>query len=158
VSKLFLLTTVLMTIPCSFLVLFISLSLQRVVVPLNRLGLAAVVAGLALSFFRLLPVPFGLHTLLYFVLIILLVRYLSGGRWAMAVMGSLLTSVLSAIGEGLIAVPVISSMGYTLVDTLSSPWLTLLGGWIGNSLLVLLSLYLWIGRGGAMPGGPAHEG
>jgi hypothetical protein len=139
--EMFLVTTVLLAIPTSMLVLFCCFGMQGMWLPLGRLTTYGGLAGLSLSLFRLVPVP-GLHSLLYILLIILLVRYVSGGKWSMAVLGALLTSVLTAVGEGLIGVPIISAMGVALVDTLTNPWWTLAGGWIGNSLLVVLALYL----------------
>lgn len=137
-----LIQTLLLFVPANILALYAALGIQGRYLPLRRLAAFGLLAGTAMGLFRAIPGPIGLHMPLQVLLLIGLVRYLSGGRWSMAVLGVLVTQLLGIVGEGLVAVPVLALAGIPLNAVFQDVWLGILGGWLGNILLILLCGYL----------------
>ncbi len=135
-----------LNIPSNILALYAALSLQKRSVPTPTLLGYGALAGVALTVFRALPGPFGMHVPLQAILLTVLIKHVSRGRWSMAVLGTLVTHLLNVIGEGLVGVPVMVSLGFSLAETLNNPLLTLAGGWMANTLTLLLCLYFFVQR------------
>jgi hypothetical protein len=142
----FLTITLFLTIPFSMVVLYTGLGLQGVCLPLRQLLPYAAAIGSVLAAFRVLPVPFGLHSLVYLCLVAVSLRRLHPGRLSMVILTSLLTSVIAAVGEGLVSMPVLTLLGVPINQVTSDPWYAVLGGWLGNSLVVAVAIYLMIRR------------
>lgn len=125
---------------------------MQVRLPLRRVLLWGALPGILIPFLRAIP-PFGVHVPIALLIHVLLLRYLSRGKWAMCLLGALLPNLLMVVAEGLISLPVIyGMMGLTLAEGLQSPWVTLAGGWLSNIFVVLVCAYFcWKNR----TGGPA---
>ena len=142
----------LLFIPANLLALYGALAIQGFHLPTKRLVAYGLFAGIAMGLFRQIPGPVGLHMPLQVLLLIGLVRYLSGGRWSMAVLGVLVTQLLGIVGEGLVAVPVLAAAGIPLNEVMQNTWLSVVGGWLGNSLLIVLCGYLLVRQHRQDPG------
>lgn len=138
--------TLLMTVPFSVIVLYVCLSVQDTHLETRRLLPYAAVLGTLLSIFRILPIPFGLHTLVYILLLILSLYRLARGRLSMIILSALLTSVLAAVGEGLVSMPILTVLNVSLDQLHTDPWTALLAGWLGNSLIVAVAGYFALRR------------
>lgn len=139
-----LLTTALLAIPENFLQLYVALRLQGVSVPFRRLAAYSTLAAVVLKASRLLPWPFGLHVPLHAVLMIMLIRYLAQGSWMMSLIGALAAQLLIAIGEGLVAVPLMHALRYTYKDVLTNPFLNVAFGYVADSILMIVAGYCWV--------------
>lgn len=137
-----LIPTLLLHIPTCTLWLYAGLGMDGRRVALRRLLASGAAAGLLLAAYRAIPWPFGLHFVAITATQVVLFRRLGGG-WGRSLFAILVTNILIALGEGLVAVPVLALLQIPLHRALASPWLTLLGGWLGNSLLVLYCLWLY---------------
>ncbi len=138
-------TLVFLFIPANVLALYAGVALQGKRVPAVRLLLFGAAAGLALSLARSLPGPFGVHAILQTLLLLVLLRLLTNGKWSMVLIGTLLPQLLTAIGEGLIAAPImVGVLGLSLAEIVASPGHVIVAGWLGNILLVLLCLILYV--------------
>lgn len=147
-----LIQTLLLFIPANILAIYGSLGIQGCYLPVRRLVGYGLLAGTAMGLFRAIPGPVGMHMPLQGILLIGLVRYLSGGRWSMAVLGVLVTQLLGIVGEGLVAVPLLALAGIPLHEVFQNTWLGVIGGWLGNTLLIVLCGYLLVRQGRMGPG------
>jgi len=138
-----LLTTLLLAIPENFLQLYVALSLQGATVPLRRLAGYASLAAVALKVLRLLPWKFGLHVPFHAALMVVLIRHLTRGPWTFCLIGALVGQLLVAIGEGLVAAPLLQVLRIPLSEALSSPWLNIAFGYVADTFLFLVAGYLW---------------
>lgn len=138
-----LLTTLLLAIPENFLQLYVALSLQGATVPFRLLAGYASLAAVVLKLLRLLPWPFGLHVPLHAALMVVLIRHLSRGSWTMSLIGALVGQLLVAIGEGLVAAPLMQVLRLTYNEALSSPLLNIAFGYVADTFLLLASGYVW---------------
>lgn len=141
-----LLQTFLVHIPTVMLSLFCISAMQGIPVENRRLLAHSTVGGAALTLFRNLPGPPGLHVPLTLFMLIFLSRMMTHGRWSMIVLGVLFTLLLTGVGEGLLALPVLAYQGYSVERVLASPFLIVLASWIGNVPLIAFFVYLILRR------------
>lgn len=139
-----LLQTFLVHIPTVLLSLLCIAAMQGVKVEPRRIGAYSIVGGAALTLFRNLPGPPGLHVPLTMVMLIALSRMLTHGRWPVVVLGVLITLLLTGVGEGLLALPLLTYQGLSVEQILASPVLTMLATWIGNVPLIGFFIYLYV--------------
>lgn len=140
----------LLFIPTNVLGLYAAAGIQGKYPPLRTLLIYGSVAGVLTAVFRAIPGLFGLHAPLIALSLIIMVRYITRGTWGMAVMGTLMCQVAAIIAEGLIVVPFFSFLGLTLATSLQKLGTALLGGWLGNVVLLLLVLTVYL-RGRKQP-------
>ena len=130
--------TLLLNIPTSILNLYAALSMQGLFVPLRTLAKFGAICGILLTIYRNVSIPFPTHIILYGITLVLLLKYLSKASWGMAVLCGLAAHLINAVGEGLITAPVFMAMGISLQNAVSNQWLVILGGWLGNLLLIMI--------------------
>lgn len=141
-----LLQTFLVHIPTVYISLYCIAALQGLYPERNRLLAFGTVGGGALTLFRHLPGPPGLHVPLAMIMLIVLSRQLTHGRWSLIVLGVLATLLLTGVGESLLALPLLGLRGLSVDTILANPFLTMTATWIGNLPLVAMSVYFYLRR------------
>lgn len=136
-----LLVTLLLLIPSNLLALYVGLTMQGRTLSFGRLAAAGALLGAALGVLR--TVAFGLHTPLSALLLVLAIQYLSRGRWPVSILAGLVIQVSTVIVEALLVVPILSVAHIPLQTALSSPWLTILFGYLSNLPVCGLALFGW---------------
>jgi hypothetical protein len=140
----------LLFIPTNVMGLYVAAGIQGTYPPLRTLLMFGSLAGVLTAVFRAIPGLFAFHTPLIALTLIIMVRYITRDTWGMAVLGTMICQVAAIIGEGLIGVPLISTLGFTLAQSIKSVWLTAVGGWLSNTVLLLLVLAVYL-RGRKQP-------
>jgi hypothetical protein len=138
----------LLFIPTNVMGLYVAAGIQGKYPPLRTLLIYGSVAGVLTAVFR--AWAFGVHAPLIALTLIIMVRYITRGTWGMAVMGTLMCQVAAIIAEGLIVVPLFTILGVTLAASLQKLGTALLGGWLGNVLLLLMVVAVYL-RGRKRP-------
>lgn len=161
------LTVFLISFPEEIMISALGLSLVRIRVPWGRVLACALLQAIASYCIRLLPIPFGVHTLvqaLVFALILGLVLHLP---YRVSLVAMLLSITIYAAIEALAVPVVLERTGIPLEQILADPWLRiecfLPQGLVALALLVAilvtkfylidLSIYQARGPGGEQPVG-----
>jgi hypothetical protein len=140
----------LLFIPTNIMGLYVAAGIQGKYPPLRKLAIYGSLAGVLTAVFRAIPGPFGLHAPLIALTLIIMIRHITGGTWGMAVLSILSCQVAAIIAEGLIVVPLFDVLGLTLAAALQQLGPALVGGWLGNVVLLLLVLIVYL-RGRKRP-------
>jgi hypothetical protein len=138
--------TLFLNVPTSYMALYASLSILGCWVPNKKLLILSTFAGVAMSILRYFLGKFALHSLFYTIFMIFLVRYLTRSKWHYAVFSVLFVSVIVGIGEGLLSFPILSLLGISSREALTSPVAFLIGGWISNTILGVFCLFFYVKR------------
>ncbi|MBC7347793.1 MAG: hypothetical protein H5U00_10165 [Clostridia bacterium] len=138
-----LLALFLQSMPEEFIVIALGLLLVGYRPPLARLVPVAVLSATASYFIRALPFPFGVHTLIFVAVTVVLVWLILRITWRRAVLAVLLGVTLLALVEG-IAIPVITGLtGLSMAQVMSSTWLRILVPWPHMASLGILAWCCW---------------
>lgn len=117
------LTVFLISFPEEIMISALGLSLVRIRVPWGRVVGCAILQAIASYAIRLLPIPFGVHTLvqaLVFALIIGLILHLP---YRVSLVAMLLAITIYAAIEALAVPIVLERTGLALEQILANPWL-----------------------------------
>ncbi len=126
------------------LMAYCSLSLLRLRIPLFRLLVIGVVSGLAVYLLRGLyaytGIPFGSHTLVMILVMVLLYRYVARIEWGVGTVAALLGFILVQLSEACLLVPVTGLFKMSIDQILANVWLHILLGWLVELPVVVLAL------------------
>ena len=86
--------------------------------------------------YNFFSIPFGTHTIILVILLILFHRFLSGVNWGIAVAASLIGMILVLLG-GTVSQLLVKGLGLTGEQILGNPWLHVLMGSIENVFLFI---------------------
>lgn len=138
------LTTILLNIPTATLTLYVGLGIQNRFISFRKLFLFGLLSGVLVTFYRYLPIPFGLHIPLYSLTLIIILHYLSNNTWSMSIFCGMAAHLISAIGEVLIVAPVLLVKGISLRTAIESPRSIIIAGWLGNIILIVIACIMFI--------------
>jgi len=128
------------SIPESFLVCWLGLSLVNERTDLRKVGVAAVLAALVSFVVRRLPVSYGIHSLVHLLVLVLLLFVLGRISLGRSFLAVVLGAMCLALVE-MVNVPVFCRVtGLSLADIISNPWMRIA---MGIPELTLLGLMVW---------------
>lgn len=123
---------------------YCSLSLLGLRISFLRLVVISAAGGLAVYLLRGLyaftGIPFGSHTLVMILVMVLLYRYVARIEWGVGTVVALLGFILVQLSEACLAVPLTSLLKLTVDEILASPWLHVGFGWLVELPVVVLAL------------------
>ncbi|MDH7576873.1 MAG: hypothetical protein QHH75_03410 [Bacillota bacterium] len=123
---------------------YCSLSLLGLRIPFKLLAVVSAGGGLAVYLLRGLyaytGIPFGSHTLLMILVMVLLYRFVAKIEWGIGTVAALLGFILVQLSEACLAVPLVSLFKLTVDEILVNPWLHIAFGWLVDLPVVILAL------------------
>lgn len=123
---------------------YCSLSLLGLRISFGRLAIISFGGGLGVYLLRALytytGLPFGSHTLVMILVMVLLYRFVARIEWGVGTVVSLLGFILVQLSEACLAVPVVSLFKLKIDEILANSWLHVAFGWLVDLPLVILAL------------------
>lgn len=143
-DKVPLVTLIFYSIPESFLILSMGLIIQRKTFRFASLSLAIIISVSASYFARLLPLPYGIHTLLGVLTVFLLFFLLLGMSPKQSLVSAIIGIGTLAALENVISSLIQFKLGLGLKDILAlSPWQRTIIGWPHLIIWGGINLYLY---------------
>jgi len=123
---------------------YCSLALLGLRIPFKHLALVSAGGGLAVYLLRGLyaytGIPFGSHTLLMILVMVLLYRFVAKIEWGIGTVVALLGFILVQLSEACLLVPVAGLFKISIDRILANVWLHILLGWLVELPVVILAL------------------
>ncbi|HAA89912.1 MAG: hypothetical protein XD63_1450 [Thermoanaerobacterales bacterium 50_218] len=132
----------------SFLLAYCSLALLGYRASLPRLAVISVISGFGAYLLRGLylstDLPFGSHSLLLFLLLVLLYHFVAQVEWGIAVMASLLGFLLLSLSVIALGFPALALLKLDFGELLEDPWMHIALGWLVDFPLIVLAFLCWL--------------
>ena len=111
------------SVPESLVLYYMALTLAGKKKPLIYLIALSLLTSLSSYAIRSLPLPFGIHTILQVILMVVFLRLFFRVPWNLAIIIQVLASIILGLTES-VSVPLLAQIfSYTLKDIISDPWL-----------------------------------
>ncbi|MBS3969315.1 MAG: hypothetical protein KGZ94_04265 [Clostridia bacterium] len=105
--------------------------------------LMGVILALALHFIRMLPISFGIHTLIFIGLAIISYNLVFKINFTIIVKAVLLGTLLIVFGEALSFLLIIKVLGFTFEELTSSAFLWITSGWLHIIMTLVVAYFLF---------------
>ena len=105
--------------------------------------LVGVILALILHFIRMLPLSFGIHTLLFIGLAIISYNLVLNIKFITVVKAVLLGTLLVIVGEALSFFIIVNVMGFTFEELASSAFLWIISGWVHIIIIFMVAYFLF---------------
>jgi hypothetical protein len=113
---------------------YLGLALIGIRLPFKKVAIIAVLHGLGVyavrSFYVLMNIPFGTHTIILLCIFIILLKTIGKVRWGTAAIGALLSFIILILSEAFILPPVYDGLSLSLEKVLSQGWLNIIMGYV----------------------------
>ncbi|WP_028308724.1 hypothetical protein [Desulfitibacter alkalitolerans] len=109
--------------------------------------LVGVILALILHFIRMLPLSFGIHTLIFIGLAIITYNLVLKINFTTVVKAVLLGTLLVVVGEALSFLIIVKVMGFTFEELTSSAFLWIISGWV-HIIIIFIVAYFLFKKGG----------
>lgn len=106
----------------------------------QRLIKSGIFAGLCLTLYRVLAGD-GPHIILLLITLVILLKWLTNSKWWQAILVTFFLSILSALGEGVLALSIISFTSLQIQDIMSNPFQIVFWAWVGKVFLIAAAIY-----------------
>lgn len=113
--------------------------------------LVGVILALVLYFIRMLPISFGIHTLIFIGLAIIAYNMVLNIKFTTVVKAVLLGTLLVVVGEALSFFVIVKVMGFTFEELTSSAFLWIISGWLHIIMMFLAAYLLYKNAGKRLP-------
>lgn len=134
----------LVSVPESLLVILIGSRLYDIHIQIRAAIIIALIMGVIAYLVRLFPLPFGMHTIIQFAVLVLLINLVAAVKWPPAVISALTGLVIIGIFESMLMPFFLMFTGTTIHDFVLQPWLNVLSFLPLAGMLILF--YLLISR------------
>ncbi|MGB9858885.1 MAG: hypothetical protein ACPLQP_02980 [Moorellaceae bacterium] len=132
------------SIPEGIILVSLGLGLMGVLPPFRKVVVIGTVISLLSFFLRRLPVIFGVHTLLYILLLALLLKIgLRDMEWWRSIAAGLLPTIILGLVEGVSTPLMLRLTGMDLTRVLHDPWLRVFFPLPNEILLGVLAYLIW---------------
>lgn len=105
--------------------------------------LMGVILALVLHFIRMLPLSFGIHTLIFIGLAIISYNLVLNINFTTVVKAVLLGTLLVIVGEALSFLIIVNVMGFTFEELTSSAFLWIISGWVHIIIIFMVAHFLF---------------
>lgn len=129
-------------LPEAILMMYCGTRLLGLRPPPRRFWTATLLFAITVPLARLLPFPFGVHTLVLFCAYVILVAVLFRLSLQTSIIAAVLSNFLLALGDALVLGPILAVKRLTMADLLKTNAGFLIGGYLSASVLVLVALFL----------------
>lgn len=143
VDKISFLPFFLQSFPESVMILVFGITLVRSKLGVRNLLIIAFFTTIFSYIIRSQEIVFGVHSLLQFTFMIILLRFLGRQKWVVSISISLLSFLGLGVVESITLPILVNLSGISFNEVLQSSWLRLLFSWIEISMLGVITWYLW---------------
>lgn len=127
----------LVSIPECFLVMLIGFKLYDIDMPLPAGFIVSAFMGFVAYIVRLFSLPFGLHTIIQIIMLVLLISLLTELKWRPALISILTGAMITGIFESMLMPFFLMLTDKTINDFVVQPWLNVLS-FIPLALLLII--------------------
>lgn len=133
-------------VPETILMLFCGLRLLGLRPPVKRFWLAVSVFAVSVPLARLLPLPFGLHTVVLFGVYVAIVMFFFHTSVQTALTAATLANFLLAVGHALVLTPILTVRRVAMADLVRTLPSFLFGAYLAASALIVVALSIVLFR------------
>jgi len=129
--------------PESFLLIFIVQAFSNIKINKNKYILSSILLAITIYFIRLLPIHYGVHTILNIIAIVLICIFINEVTPIKAISYSLILSIFLALSEALNLYFIYKIFGENVVDIFENPLKKSISGMPSMIMLVIIVLFIF---------------
>ncbi|WP_045519857.1 hypothetical protein [Clostridium sporogenes] len=129
--------------PESFLLIFIVQAFSNIKINKNKYILSSILLAITIYFIRLLPIHYGVHTILNIIAIVLICIFINEVTPIKAISYSLILSIFLALSEALNLYFIYKIFGENVVDIFENPLKKSISGMSSMIMLVIIVLFIF---------------